>query len=167
MSSEPWRAVAARTFRIIDLGLLTVANLSLLAILGTICWTVWMRYVMRSPVTWSEDITSTSFAWFIFIAMAAVHYRRGHVGIDVFTSLLPPGGQRAVAVIAEAFLVLFCAYSGWLCLLQAIASWDTAETSILRIPITFFFVAMLLGFWLMALRSVGYLLGVPPIPREE
>ena len=151
----------------IDRGLVTVANLSFVAILGTICWTVWMRYVMRAPVTWSEDVTSTAFAWFIFISMAAVHYRRDHVGIDVFTALLPGRAQAAVARFAEAFMVIFCAYAGWLCWRQAVASWGTAETSILRIPVSVFFVAMVLGFWLMAVRSVGYLCGVPPIPREE
>jgi TRAP-type C4-dicarboxylate transport system permease small subunit len=167
MRSDDRRARAERIFRHIDRGLITVANISLAAILGTICWTVWMRYVMRAPVTWSEDLTSTAFAWFIFISMAAVHYRRDHVGIDVFTALLPAAAQRAVAWLAEAFMVIFCAYAGWLCLRQAVASWGTAETSILRIPVSFFFVAMVLGFWLMAARSVGYICGVPPIPREE
>ena len=167
MAFDDRRGWAYRLFRAIDRGLVTVANLSLLTILLTICWTVWMRYVMRAPVTWSEDITSTAFAWFIFIAMAAVHYRRDHVGIDVFTSLLPARAQGLVTQFAEGFVVVFCAYAGWLCLLQAVASWGTAATSILRIPISYFFVAMVVGFWLMAIRSVGYLFGVPPIPREE
>jgi len=61
---------ADRVFRLIDAALIMIANLSLVVIVFTICWTVWTRYVMRTPVVWAEDVTSLAFAWFIFMGMA-------------------------------------------------------------------------------------------------
>lgn len=167
MTISNWRDRVEVAFKYIDKLLLTISNISLLAILLTVFWTVWSRYVMRSPVTWSEDITSTAFAWFIFISMAAVHNRRGHVGIDIFTSYLPDAWQKIVAVFGDVFMVIFCAYTAYLCSLQAIVSHTTAATTVLHIPLSYYFASLSIGFGLMSMRSAGFVFGVNPIPTEE
>ncbi|PCJ85605.1 MAG: C4-dicarboxylate ABC transporter permease [Hyphomicrobiales bacterium] len=167
MTAANWRARAEMVFLYIDKALLTISNTALLIILLTIFWTVWSRYVIRSPVAWSEDVTSTSFAWFIFISMAAVYNRRGHVGIDIITSLLPSALQQIVAGLGDVFMVIFCAYTAYLCGLQSVVSHTTAATTVLHIPLSYYFASLTIGFGLMSLRSASFLFGVPPIPREE
>lgn len=167
MSLCTWQSQIETVIIWVDKVLLAISNLSLVAILGTICWTVWSRYVMRSPVVWSEDVTSMSFAWFIFIGMAAVHNRRGHVGIDVFTSLLPKTAQAFVEHLGDVFMIVFCSYTAYLCTEQAIVSHATAHTTVLSIPLSYFFASLSIGFGLMALRSLSFVLGVPPILAKD
>lgn len=165
--SSNGRERAEAAFRFIDKILVTIANLSLVIIVGVICWTVWTRYVLRTPVVWSEDITSLTFAWFIFIGMAAVHNRRGHVSIDIVTSALPPRVQAFLDKLGDLIVAAFCAYTAYLCTQQTIVAHGMSRTPVLDIPLSYFFVSLALGFGLMAIRSVGYFLGVRPIPLHE
>jgi len=162
-----WRERAESAFRFIDKLLMTIANLSLVVIVLTICWTVWTRYVQRTAVTWGEDITSLTFAWFIFIGMAAVHNRRGHVSIDILTSTFPPKVQSFIQKLGDVIVGVFCGYTAYLCGKQMIVSHTMAQTSVLEIPLSYFFASLTLGFALMCIRSFGFLAGVPPIPLHE
>ena len=154
---------AADLFRRLDMVLLAITNLALVVIVVTISWTVWSRYVARTPVVWGDDVTSFAFAWFIFIGMAAVHNRRGHMGIDVVTSLLPPKTQMIVARLGDAFVAIFCAYTAYLCGEQTVVSHNLAHSPVLDLPLSYFFASLTIGFALVALRSAAYVVGVPPI----
>lgn len=167
MSSAGWRARAVTALELVDKLMLTISNLALMVILLTICWTVWSRYVLQAPLTWSEDVTSMSFAWFIFIGMAAVHNRRGHVGLDIFTALMSDRAQLFVQRIGDILMVIICGYIAYLCTLQAIVSHGTAHTTVLAIPLSYFFASLALGFGLMAVRSITFILGVPPVADME
>lgn len=153
--------------RWLDRGSLFVANTALVVLLLTICWTVISRYALRSPVSWAEDVTSIAFAWFIFIGMVAVHNRRGHIGLDVFTSALPRVVHAPLAIGADIFVAVFCFYTAYLCALQTYVSHRSAHTTVLEIPLSFFFASLAIGFFLMALRSVTYVFGARAIQDSE
>ncbi len=153
--------------RLTDRAALFVANTAMIVMLATICWTVISRYLLRSPVSWSEDITSIAFAWFMFIGMVAVHNRRGHIGLDVFISVLPAWTQTSLARGADIFVAIFCFYTAYLCGLQAYVSQGSAHTTVLKIPLSFFFASLAIGFFLMALRSVTYVFGAHAIEDRE
>lgn len=165
--AEDWRQRGSDLFRSLDRGLLFISNAALVILVGTISWTVWSRYVLRTPLPWAEDITSITFGWFIFIGMAAVHNRRGHVSIDIVTSTLPLRLQLMIGRLGDIIVVLFCAYTAYLCARQAIVSHTTAHTPVIELPLSYLFASLTLGFTLMGLRSVGYLLGIPPMSMQE
>lgn len=153
--------------RLVDRASLFIANTAMAVILLTICWTVISRYVLRTPVSWSEDVTSIAFAWFMFIGMVAVHNRRGHIGLDIFTSALPRVMHAPLARGADIFVAVFCFYTAYLCALQTYVSQGSAHTTVLKIPLSFFFASLAIGFFLMALRSVTYVFGAQPIKDSE
>ena len=153
--------------RLTDRAALFIANTAMAVILATICWTVISRYILRSPVSWAEDITSIAFAWFIFIGMVAVHNRRGHISLDIFTSALPAWMQQPLARGADIFVAAFCFYTAYLCGLQAYISQGSAHTTVLKIPLSFFFASLAIGFFLVALRTVTYLFGARAIEDRE
>lgn len=167
MTTSAKRGRAERLFDVIDTILLAVGNTALLVLLVVICWTVIARYVLRTPASWGEDITSIAFAWFIFIAMVPIHNRRGHIGLDIVVSRLPQRAQDAINKAVDLFILVFCAYSAWLCGLQAVISYGTAHTTVLKIPLSFSFASLTIGFGLMGLRSLGYALGARPIPMPS
>jgi TRAP-type C4-dicarboxylate transport system permease small subunit len=153
--------------RLTDRASLFVANLALAVMLGTVCWTVISRYLLHTPVSWAEDINSIAFAWFIFIGMVAVHNRRGHIGLDVFTSALPPWIQVQLGRARDAFVAVFCFYTAYLCGAQSYVSHTSAYTTALKIPLSFFFSSLAIGFFLMAVRSITFLFGSPALEDRE
>ena len=152
-----------RIFHIINAVELAIANLALTVILITICWTVVSRYILESPVSWAEDVLSITFAWFIFIGMAAIHGRRGHIGIDILTVMLPDKWRYRWERVVDLFLTVFCTYAAYLCGLQMIISHTTAVTPVLKIPLSILFLSLTLGFALMAIRSSLYVAGIGPV----
>jgi TRAP-type C4-dicarboxylate transport system permease small subunit len=146
---------------------LAIANLALVVMLVAICWNVISRYVLRSAVSWLEDITSIAFAWFIFIGMVAVHNRRGHISIDVLTSAAPARIQAAIGRAVDIFVACFCLYTAYLCAMQTVVSHGTAHTTVLKIPLSFLFASLALGFFLMALRSLSYAFGFAQMTEAE
>jgi TRAP-type C4-dicarboxylate transport system permease small subunit len=134
-----------------------VMNVSFVIVLGAISWGVLSRYVVPTPATWVEEITSISFAWLIFVGAAEVHRRHQHVSVDLLTSILPAPVQRLLAVLVEAFVVAFCFYVAYLGVLQTIVM-HTSMTSLLRIPLSVSYAGFTLGISLVGLRGVQRLI---------
>src|SRR3954471_14194068 len=89
-------------------------NVSFVILLGALSWGVLSRYVVPTPATWVEEITSISFAWLIFVGAAEVHRRKQHVSVDLLTNLLPLRLQRLLALLIEAFVAGLCFYVAYL-----------------------------------------------------
>ena len=49
-----------------------------------------LRYVLNSPVTWSEELASLLFAWLTFVGAYVGFRTHSHIRIDTLTMLLPP-----------------------------------------------------------------------------
>ena len=81
-------------------------NIAFVILLSAISWGVLSRYVVPTPATWVEEVTSISFAWLIFVGAAEVHRRKQHVSVDLLTSILPLPVQRVLALAVDAFVVL-------------------------------------------------------------
>lgn len=164
--TENRRTRAARILKTLDRAEIFVANAALTVILLTISWNVVSRYILHSAVAWAGDVTSIAFAWFVFIGMAAVHNRRGHIGIDVLTAMVPDAWRLRLEKITELFVAGFCLYAAYLCGLQTIISQTTAATTVLRIPLSVLFISLAVGFALMGLRSLCFMAGIGPDVEE-
>ena len=131
---------------------LVLMNACFVILLTAICWGVLSRYVLGSPATWVEEVSSIAFAWVTFIGAAEVHRRGKHVSVDLLTSLLPLHIRVALAFAIEAFVGIFCLAACWLGAQQAWVS-HASSTSMLRIPLSVGYAGLTLGFLLMAMRS--------------
>lgn len=67
-----------------------------------------LRYVLNSPVTWSEELASLLFAWLTFVGAYVGFRTHSHIRIDTLTMLLPPWVRSRIrrAVDAGVLLVL-------------------------------------------------------------
>jgi len=128
-------------------------NISFVILLGALSWGVLSRYVVPTPATWVEEITSISFAWLIFVGAAEVHRRHQHVSVDLLTNLLPLQLQRLLALLIEVFIVGFCFYVAYLGVRQTIVM-HTSATSLLRIPLSVSYSGFTLGIFLVGVRGL-------------
>ena len=116
-----------------------------------------MRYVLKTPLLWQEEIQAFCQVWMIFLG-ASVAFRAGSiVAIEMFVDSLPEKGQRIMGYVID-MIVLFVlsflmvkshAY------IQQVFGQSGRPTPILRIPYTVIYGVAPYG---CALMMVSYLL---------
>jgi TRAP-type C4-dicarboxylate transport system permease small subunit len=111
----------------------TVGVLFFLATFAGLILQVFYRYVLNSPVAWSEEYTMIAYMWTVFWAAAFMVRERDHVSFDIVYDVASPRGRRLLA--ASSLTVLVVAF-----LILIPPTWDYLEfltrrkTSVLRIP---------------------------------
>ena len=89
-----------------------VALASLATIVVALAGQVLFRYLLRAPLTHSDEIAQTALVWLTFTGAAFLYRERGHVEIDFLVDKLSPRAARVVSVIIEltilASMVMIC-----------------------------------------------------------
>lgn len=87
---------------------------------------VGFRYLLGSPLIWSEELSKLLLVWMVFLGAAAVAFDGKHLDVDVVFKALPPIARRAVRWLNLAVAVVFLAAMGWFALdIIEIESWAT------------------------------------------
>lgn len=76
-------------------------------LLAAVFLTVLFRYVLHSPLGWSEELGRFVFVWLSFLGMLEGVRLKAHIGIDVLTNSLPPSLRRATELFVGAAIVAF------------------------------------------------------------
>lgn len=81
----------------------------LMAVLTITAFTqVFFRFVIKSPLPWSEELMRFIFIWCIYIAAAAGVKRGVHVSVTFFISHMPKKIQRVLQMVIYSFCILLC-----------------------------------------------------------
>lgn len=67
---------------------------------------VW-RYVLRSPLSWSEETARYLFVWVSFLGAITAARRGNHIGMEMLRDKLPNVGKNLLCLIANLICVLF------------------------------------------------------------
>ena len=147
-------------------------SLALFAVLaGIVFYQVFTRYVMNDPAGWTEEIARYFLVALVFIGAAMSVRKNNHIQVDYFYRLIPAKAGRVLSFAVDVFRCLFLGYSAWLCwlLIQRIGS---SRMAIVDLPMGWVFGAMLFGFTVIFLRSLGvawrhWKLGYSALERPE
>ena len=101
-------------------------------IAGLIVLTVFFRYVLNDPLTWTEEVIVTVFAWMLFIGFSSGFRERMHIRIDALLLVLPMRGRAVLGVVAVAATVATLLGLAWFGTQQAAIMLET-QTPMLRI----------------------------------
>ena len=71
------------------------------------------RYVIRSPLIWSNEAVSICFLEMVLLASCYVQRLDGHVKFSMVIDMLPPKAQGVVGVIGNAILLVAFIYVFW------------------------------------------------------
>ena len=63
---------------------------------------VLMRYIMRSPITWQEEVQMLLFLWIVFLGGAGAFRAGPHIAIEILVDALP----KKIGGVIERFDVL-------------------------------------------------------------
>jgi TRAP-type C4-dicarboxylate transport system permease small subunit len=67
------------------------------------------RYGFHSSILWAEETSIYAFIWLTYISMAHLAKNRSHLAFTSIRDMLPPTGQLALLLLADAcLLILSC-----------------------------------------------------------
>ena len=85
-------------------GILTLAGLMVI-VLG-----VFLRYVLKAPVTWTDEISRFLIIWGVLIGTSAALRDNRHIQVEFLYDIAPPWMKRFIDIFANAFGFMFCVY---------------------------------------------------------
>ena len=98
-----------------DNALRAVMALSSLVLFAVTFMQVVWRFVLKSPLPWSQDVIRLCFTYLVFLGAAYCVKENAHLGIDVVISMLKPKARKVLDLLISLVLLaffLFLAYYG-------------------------------------------------------
>jgi tripartite ATP-independent transporter DctM subunit len=165
--AHPAGAMAAVTERAADFSGFTSA-LALLAIMVSICWEVFSRYVRNEPTTWVTEISTYLLVALAFLGLAATQRARAHIHVELVVDKLAPARQLKLRVVANwiaFFFVLFCC---WQSAAFVYGEWrnGTRDWGLLSTPQWIPELPIVVGFVLFAIALIADNVRIAP-PRRR
>ncbi len=118
-----------------------------------------MRYVFKSPLSWSEEFLRFAIVWFTMISAAILHHNKGHIGLIIFRDMLPRK-LRAFCIRVVPFMAVIAtasvAVNGILLLFKTYKQITPALNISVAIP----YAAIPIGCFFMTLFGIGHILEI-------
>jgi TRAP-type C4-dicarboxylate transport system permease small subunit len=68
---------------------------------------VFFRFVLKAPLSWSDELGTFSFVWFALLGAAIAVRENAHIGVDALTRTLPPRYRSSIAIGSLVAIQLF------------------------------------------------------------
>ncbi|KKM09916.1 hypothetical protein SY88_16455 [Clostridiales bacterium PH28_bin88] len=136
-----------------------VEETAVTVLLGTMVVVVFLqvifRFILKSSLPWSEELARYLMVWAVFIGASMGAKVGAHIGVEAFVKLLPQRIGRYAPVLAGLITAAFCVIMVGLSLqvVQKIQGSGQVSPAML-IPMYWAYLALPVGFSLMALRSI-------------
>lgn len=139
--------------------LIAVVGLSTMTVITLVA--VFFRYVLQSPITWSEEAARYLMVWSTMLGISIATRQKAHLGIDIFVSMAPKKLQRALEIFSTLMMIVMFVFLAIISIVFIQSAIRTGNVSpMLRIPFYIIYLALPLGFGLSAVRSVQDLVDV-------
>lgn len=123
-------------------------------IIATLLIVFWRR-VLNSPFTIGEELARYLTVWFIYIGVTICAKRRGHLGVEAFTMMMPEKVRSVVAKLADLLTIVmfaFLTYSSVLMMLQYAAT--SQKSTMMHLPMTLVFCIVPVSLTLSAVHYI-------------
>ena len=108
------------------------------------------RYIMRSPITWMEEIQMILFVWVVFLGGSAAFREGAHIAIEIVVDTLPKkigGFVERFDVLLQLVILVYMFIQEWNFYFNFVQNGKT--TVLLRIPYSYAYVVVPIGGALM------------------
>lgn len=133
-----------------------LAALLLIAVVFILLQVVF-RYILRSPLDWTEQGSRFMFIWMMMLGAAVVFYRDSAMAFDLLLHAFSPKLRFWVEAFIKVLVIFFSVYYGY----QAFALASSVVgryTSGVRVPLTFMYSSMIVSNVFVVLVMVEKLL---------
>jgi TRAP-type transport system small permease protein len=136
---------------------LMIAVVLLIAVIVSVQWQVFGRYVLNDTPTWAEAMALLLVLFVTAFGLAVGVRDAGHIGLESMVVLLPEVWQRRIELLIHALVGLFGAlmvYGGWV---WASAKWNEKKP-MLPVPDGIDYVPLIIAGVLIVLFSIEHIL---------
>lgn len=127
---------------------------------------IFMRYFLKTGIPWSEEVATGCFVWTVFIGAAAAFKENQHIGIDILVKYLSDDKKHLVKLFVDVLLVIVIAFITVLSIQYIFTSY-TKPTPVLGVSSAYISSAIPVGFILMLMRSIQFLINDLKIVKEK
>ena len=106
------------------------------------------RYVLSSPLVWSEELARYLFVWITMVGAGAAVHLGQHYGLDILAKLLPSPLQKLAGFLASVLIGASAVTLIWQGLKEAAGAMNHAASSV-EVPMVWFYAAIPIGGALM------------------
>ncbi len=92
-------------------------------------WEVIGRYFLKLPSDWQDELSIFLLVGATFMAAGWIQSKRGHVGIDALSHILPPFADRIRRIFADLASLAFCAFFCWKSWTLLAEAWEDGQTT--------------------------------------
>lgn len=118
---------------------------------------VLMRYILRQPLFWCEEVVTGLFVWTVFIGSAYAYRTHAHLGVDILVNALPDKAEKAVRVVIQILELAVLIMLTNISVQYVINTWDKL-TNTLRVPNWYISIAVPIGFGLSLIYAIYFML---------
>jgi TRAP-type C4-dicarboxylate transport system permease small subunit len=127
---------------------------ALLVVMGVVgAIQVVSRYVMTSPLAWTEELATMLFAWLVFVGASSALKKNEHFAIDVAVNLLPVAARKRAKMLRHFAVLLFCVLLIGYGVRLAVMNWYV-RTPMLEISRGWIYLSLPCGALLMLVRTI-------------
>jgi len=117
-------------------------------------WEATARYLFKIPSDWQDEVSIFLLVGATFMSAAWVQERRGHVGIQALSAVLPPAADRVRRYLSDVAALVFCVFfcwKSWSLLVEAVRDGQTSNSAF-GAPLWIPYGCMALGMTLVVLE---------------
>ncbi len=121
------------------------------------------RGLFNRPIVGVVDVIELSMIWLTMLGIALAWAERAHIVVDIIDTVVSPRIVRRLDQGARLVTAAVMGYLAWLAvpLLEGVA--DFGDTTMnLRLPLTWFWAAIIFGYGVSCLVLIGSLFSGPP-----
>ncbi len=136
-----------------------VATALLLAVMiGSIGLSVFSRYALHAPLSWTEEVVLICMVWTCFLGASLATKHGEHIVVDFVVTIAPPRLSRGLELISLVIVTLVLAMLVW----QGVLLVDRTRevtTIALGIPTMYLYAAVPVSAALMLIHNLRHLVG--------
>jgi len=68
---------------------------------------VFWRYVLNSPIAWSEELARYTFVWLVFLGGCTAFRENKHMAVDLLPNILSPALRKIQEAIVKILIAVF------------------------------------------------------------
>lgn len=82
-------------------------NVIMLVLVVSVFMQVIFRFVINSPLAWTEELARYSLVWLTFLGAAYAMSRKAHIGVEFFVNLFSGLGKKILQTVATFISLIF------------------------------------------------------------
>ena len=119
------------------------------------------RYVLKSPIAWSEEFIRFALIWCVFLGAGVVVRRGMLVAVEAIFIVVPASVAQIISVFSVAVSIVFWAilvYYGW----TVSGMVGTLMSGSLELPMRYVYLAIPVGAFLALVNTIAVAVDPPP-----